>query len=457
MTSSHGGSSPEELPEELRQQLATLQSRNDHAQESLTALWQQPNAPASDNDLPAKPHKQTETYAVERPAAVAPTPTYTLTPPNHIQCNELDGEPLQPEESLIEPIMAYKAEDYPGGAARRDVGWEELVDGEPPMSDTRRSKSNSAQAQVGGIPKSVPHIRPPPAPMLGEVFRRLPAGASLSYLRSNHTESQLQSHLSEFETGKPEIANSNELGVPLRGSANYARISSLVPRTAPPPSQLPDYLSLYASRNNEGANGGQLGWLATRPINNVDGQQSVLEQVSPLTPRAQDPGSTCATSAVSVAPAASAMLVATSTRAVARTGALTITVPARFELTSAENGDVVEYDTLARSRHWSAENPKGTNYTKPSALLEAKEKRECALFDRYSRAYEKLMQDTADHVDGEEGALTRLSHKAFKAAREAADRKPIHKRSFYEGASLDWKKTLLEQAADISRISNRTA
>ncbi|KPI84056.1 hypothetical protein ABL78_6881 [Leptomonas seymouri] len=135
---------------------------------------------------------------------------------------------------------------------------------------------------------------------------------------------------------------------------------------------------------------------------------------------------------------------------------LQVTAPARFELASAENGDVVEHDALAGLAYWNAENPKTVPYTKPSTLLEAKEHHECRLFRRYSHNYEKLVADTAHSIGGEIAASIQASHKTFKAAYDAEECKPIQKRSFYTGKAVDWKKTLREQQSEMKSMAKRT-
>ncbi|KAL7701651.1 hypothetical protein N2W54_006601 [Lotmaria passim] len=157
---------------------------------------------------------------------------------------------------------------------------------------------------------------------------------------------------------------------------------------------------------------------------------------------------TAATAVVAVTSRATACAAADDTNARA-------TVPARFELTSAENGDVVERDALAGLDYWNAANPKTTQYVKPSALLEEKERRDCTLFRRYSRNYEKLVTDTARRTGGEAGAAIQASYETFKATCVAEERKPIYKRSFYAGESVDWKKKLLEQQAEIDYVTRR--
>ncbi|CAJ1989427.1 hypothetical protein conserved [Leishmania donovani] len=297
----------------------------------------------------------------------------------------------------------------------------------------------------------------------------LPLSASLPRMLDCHEVSGAQRRLSDCGAVKRGVSSMPEVGSHLRGGENHTGVSDLVPPTRSPPSQQQGYLSLYASKKSELENAKEPERTLVEQASGVDGELALfvsssllpvsrcLLQVKPLTPREQGHDGTCVTPAMSVAAAAYASSVATSSRAGDEAVALTSTAPARFELSSAANGDVVERDILAGRPYWDAENPKTTSYRKPSALLEAKEKRECTLFRRYSRRYKKLVEDSAVHVGGEAGASILRSHEAFKVACEAADQKPIHKRSFYEGPSVNWKKVLLEQAAGMSSVSNGAA
>ncbi|KAG5477496.1 hypothetical protein CUR178_05200 [Leishmania enriettii] len=178
-----------------------------------------------------------------------------------------------------------------------------------------------------------------------------------------------------------------------------------------------------------------------------------VEQWSRLSQCAKDESRSRASPAVSAEAAAAITSVAVLADSSNDAGALTVTGFNRFELTSAEGGDLVERDVLAGHRYWAAKSPNRTYYAVPSALLEAKERREGVLFRRYSQEYEKLVRSTANRVGGEAGDSLWTSFMAFKAECTTADQKPIHKRSFYQGPSVDWRKILREQATEMISLS----
>ncbi|CAJ05088.1 conserved hypothetical protein [Leishmania major strain Friedlin] len=337
-------------------------------------------------------------------------------------------------------------------------------------ADPRRSDNEAGDAHLNGEREDVVCRTAASQTIVAEGVGGLPLSASLPRVLDRPGVSGVQRRLSDCGAVKRRMSGMPEVRWPLRGGENHARVSALVPCTRSPLPQQPRCLYLYPSKKIEGGNAKEPERTLVEPASGVDGELAVfvsssllpvsrrlLQEVRPVTPREQGPNGTCATPAMSVATAASASSVAASNRAGDEAGALTSTAPVRFELLSAANGDVVELDILAGRPYWDAENPKTMSYTKPSALLEAKEKRECTLFRRYSRRYKKLVEDSAVHVGGEAGASILRSHEAFKVACEAADQKPIHKRSFYEGPSVNWKKVLLEQAAAMSSVSNRDA
>ncbi|CBZ27669.1 conserved hypothetical protein [Leishmania mexicana MHOM/GT/2001/U1103] len=366
-------------------------------------------------------------------------------------------EPTPPRHDSAGPPAAYAIDPV----TAREAG---------EHAEPRRSDNESPDVDYKGEREDAACRAAAPDTVAAGGVSGLPSSASVPRVLDKHGVSGAQRRLSDCGAVKRGASGMTKIGLPQRCGENHARGSALVSRTRSPPPQQPGYVNLYASKKSEPENAQDPERILMEQASVVDGELAVFVSSSLLpvsrhlfqkarlaTTGEQGHHGACAAPAMSVAATAYASSVSTSNRACDEAGALTSTAPTRFELSSAANGDVVERDMLAGRQYWAAENPKTTSYIKPSALLEAKEKRECTLFRRYSHWYKKLVEDSAVHVGGEAGASILRSHEAFKQACETADQKPIHKRNFYEGPIVDWKKLLLEQAAGMSNISKGAA
>ncbi|KPA79541.1 hypothetical protein ABB37_05359 [Leptomonas pyrrhocoris] len=360
----------------------------------------------------------------------------------------------EPVEHLVEEdeataMQASRADDYP-----TDASADAKVEERKPSADEVRVSRHSSQQQIGSMQN---------VPPLHDSDDEEDRSPDLWVKRKS--DAVPQRRLSAFGRN-PVITATDFYGVPLPGSFGGARIRNVVDRhrglishkTRPHTAEA-GYVSLYADKFGGLGDGRSFVASSMPPVRNsdVDGQLAdfVASSLLPasyrvtgqLQPALNRERGVAFTAAKAVVPASTVTAVDAANDETAAS--------ARFELTSAENGDVVEHDALAGLGYWNAENPKTTHYTKPSALLEAKEQRECTLFRRYSRNYEKLVTDTARGAGGEAGLSIQNSYLSFRAACDAEERKPVHQRRFYTGKAVDWRQTLLEQQEEMNSIARR--
>ncbi|KAG5476969.1 hypothetical protein LSCM1_05303 [Leishmania martiniquensis] len=294
---------------------------------------------------------------------------------------------------------------------------------------------------------------------------RWPFSPSLGASGISSKTEERQRRISESAAHRSEVKVLKDVGA-LVNEEGEGFSSGTLPRRTSQKLQGSIYLQLYACHRIISGGESEFGRRVACNADDAVGEQTVLislppapvsrcgmEQVNLSSPGTKGKSSVPAAPTGGVEIAAALASVATLPDVVNHGGALTVTGYDRFRLMSAENGDLVERDTCAGSPYWAAENRITTYYPMPSVLLQAMERREAMGFRRHSQECEKLLQSSATRLGGAADDALRSSFVSFKAKGEAADQRPIHKRSFYEGPGVDWEKVLREQATEVSSLS----